>query len=43
MRNKKRKKESEGNVGKGKLSNRARVRILNKKEVKYISAFSKQI
>lgn len=34
-----RKKESEGNVGKEKLSNRARVSIFNKKEGKYISAF----
>lgn len=33
-------KKGEGNVEKGKLSNRARLRIFNKKEVKYISAFS---
>lgn len=42
MRDKMRKKR-EGNVGKGKLRNRARVRNFNKKEVKYISVFSKQI
>jgi len=38
-----RKKESEGSVGKGKLCNRVRLRIFNKKEAKHISAFSKQI
>lgn len=43
VRNKLRKKASEENVGKGKPSNRESVKIFNKKEVKYISAFSEQI
>lgn len=42
-KNEKKKKESKGKVGKGKLSNRERVRIFNKKEVKSISASSKRI